>query len=309
MKIVITGSNGFVGSNLRRFLSPEFTVIPVDIGGEWNNPANKLYSWDDLFQLPRSNTIIHLAGKAHDTANRALAEEYFEINYGLTRKIFDYFIQSEAEKFIFFSSVKAVADSLHTAVLREDSEPDPKTPYGQSKLAAENYILSLKVPDSRKVYILRPCMIHGPGNKGNLNLLYRMIRYGIPYPLGAFQNLRSYTSVDNLKFVIRELLEKDIPSGTYNMADDDPVSTNEIVEMMADSLKRRSRIYKIPESVVRGLAKTGDHVHFPLNSDRLNKLTGSYIVSAARLKAALGIENFPLSARDGLRQTFESFNK
>jgi len=82
--------------------------------------------------------------------------------------IFDWFLQSTATKFIFFSSVKAAANSVD-GILTEDFVPNPTSLYGESKLAAESYLLN-HLPDDKQVYILRPCMIHGPGNKGYLNL-------------------------------------------------------------------------------------------------------------------------------------------
>lgn len=131
------------------------------------------------------------AGKAHDTKNEGVAETYFTINTGLTRKVFDFFVKSSAKKFIFFSSVKAAADFVVGDKLTEEVIPTPKGPYGESKIAAENYIREgfesyrLQVTGGEKqVYILRPCMIHGPGNKGNLNLLYNVVRKGLPWPLG-----------------------------------------------------------------------------------------------------------------------------
>ena len=109
-------------------------------------------------------------------------------------------------------------------ILTEDVAPSPVGPYGESKIAAEKYILS-KMGDvrsmSKDVYIFRPCMIHGPGNKGNLNLLYNVVSKGIPWPLGSFENKRTFTSIDNLTFVVNGLLTKPIASGIYHMADDD----------------------------------------------------------------------------------------
>ncbi|MDP4679990.1 MAG: nucleoside-diphosphate-sugar epimerase, partial [Cyclobacteriaceae bacterium] len=98
----------------------------------------------------------------------------------------------------------------------------------------EEYIQSQPLPQGKSYYILRPCMIHGPGNKGNLNLLYKLISNGIPYPLAAFENKRSFLSVENLCFVIRELLERDdIPSGIYNVSDDEVLSSNTLIKLIA----------------------------------------------------------------------------
>ncbi|MBV5342376.1 nucleoside-diphosphate-sugar epimerase, partial [bacterium] len=95
----------------------------------------------------------------------------------------------------------------------------------------------------RGLYILRPCMIHGPGNKGNLNLLYNVVKRGIPYPLGAFENRRSFCSIDNLSFVINGLIENQVASGIYNVCDDETVSTNELIELISISLGKKSRIW------------------------------------------------------------------
>ena len=209
MNILITGIHGFVGSNLVMSLRSEHTLYGLDIVAPQKEGVVKTFSWEDLEQrhLPEIDAIIHLAGKAHDTKNRSAAQAYFDINTGLTKKIFDYFLDSSVRKFIFFSSVKAAADSVAGEVLTEEVVPAPIGPYGESKIAAENYILKkLRIENeelkNKRVYILRPCMIHGPGNKGNLNLLYNVVKKGIPWPLGDFENRRSFTSIDNLCFVI-----------------------------------------------------------------------------------------------------------
>lgn len=93
--------------------------------------------------------------------------------------------------------------------------------------------------DGKKVYILRPCMIHGPGNKGNLNLLYGVVSKGMPWPLGAFENRRSFTSIGNLQEVIKGLLTKDAPSGIYHMGDDEALSTNELIEAVLYRIDNR----------------------------------------------------------------------
>ena len=75
-------------------------------------------------------------------------------------------------------------------------------------------------------------MIHGPGNKGNLNLLYGVVKKGIPWPLGSFENKRTFTSIDNLCYIINGLLTKEVESGIYNINDDEAVSTNELIEII-----------------------------------------------------------------------------
>jgi len=366
LNILITGIHGFVGSNLVAALKEQHTIYGLDIVSPQKEGVASTFGWNELEQLPSVDAVIHLAGKAHDTKNQTNAQVYFDINVGLTQKIFDWFLLSGAKKFIFFSSVKAAADYVEGNILTEDVVPAPKGPYGESKIAAEEYILSSQSEDGRrktgdplpervfpeqrsgskeavegnleqesreqgawgmeqeagsglrtsvsglpssdkKVFILRPCMIHGPGNKGNLNLLYQIQQKGLPWPLGAFENKRSFCAVGNLQFAIQQLIEKDIQPGVYQVADDEALSTNELILIMAGSQNKKAKIWSVPAGWIKALARTGDFLHLPLNSERLKKLTESYVVSNQKLKTALGIEKMPVTAEEGLKKTFKSF--
>jgi len=250
--------------------------------------------------------VIHLAGKAHDLKNVSSPNEYYKVNAELCEEVFEAFLESKAKVFITLSSVKAVADEIDS-ILLEDSTPNPITHYGKSKLVAEKYILSKPIPEGKRVYILRPSMIHGPGNKGNLNLLYSLVSKGLPWPLGLFENSRSYLSIENLCFIIKELIEReDIPSGVYNVADDVPLSTNEVINIIAESRGKNVKILNLSKNFIRFLARIGDILKLPLNSERLKKLTESYIVSNAKIKIALG-KQLPVSSKEGLLRTFQSF--
>lgn len=327
MKILITGVHGFVGSNLVKALSKEHTVYGLDIINPERDGIKYTFSWDDLDKdsmIPEIDAIIHLAGKAHDTKNKSAADVYFKVNTGLTKKIFDYFMAHDSiRKFVFFSTAKAAADKVD-GVLTEDVVPSPVGPYGESKIAAENYILS-KFQDSgfkfqgtskdsekvenpaKQVYIFRPCMIHGPGNKGNLNLLYGVVKKGIPWPLGAFENRRTFTSIENICFAVNGVLTRDVPSGIYNMGDDEALSTNELIEEICKSLGRKAHIWKLPKGLMNGVAMVGGWLHLPLNPERLRKLTENYISSNEKIKKALSVDRMPVDAREGLKTTLESF--
>ncbi len=330
MKILITGVHGFVGSNLVKALKSEHTIYGLDIISPLKDGVRFTFSWDYLNkpnEIPDIDAIIHLAGKAHDVKSdgRGQKEEYMNINCGLTQKIFDWYLaHPTAKKFIQFSTVKSAADRVEGEFLTEECIPTPVGPYGESKIAAENYIIekfapeALKRPfhnfidadavvDGKKVYIMRPCMIHGPGNKGNLNLLYGVVSKGIPWPLGAFENRRSFTSIGNLQEVIKGLLTKDAPSGIYHMGDDEALSTNELIEVICSALGKKAHIWNIPRGLMYGFAKMGDVLHLPLNTQRMQKLTENYVVSNAKIKAALGIKEMPVRAKDGLKETIKSF--
>ena len=309
MKILITGVHGFVGTNLVKALSKEHFIYGVDIVSPITEGVRFTFSWDYLDkegEIPDVDAIIHLAGKAHDTKNQSAADVYFKVNTELTKKIYDYFLAHDSiKKFIFFSTAKAAADKVD-GILTEDVVPSPKGPYGESKIAAEKYIQEHLVAD-KQVYILRPCMIHGPGNKGNLNLLYGVVKKGIPWPLGAFENRRTFTSIENMCFVIDGLLNKDVPTGIYNMGDDEALSTNELIEEICKSLGKKAHIWKLPKGLMNGVAKIGGALHLPLDPERLRKLTENYISSNTKIKKALGVEKMPVDAREGLKDTLESF--
>ena len=318
MNILITGIHGFIGSNFIRALRDKHTLYGLDIIFPCRDGVSQTFSWRDIeptsfpFQtLPQFDAIIHLAGKAHDTKNQSVAQSYFDINTGLTQKIFDFFLESSAKKFIFFSSVKAAADSVVGDMLTEDVIPAPVGPYGESKIKAEEYIKEhLEYSTTEKqVYILRPCMIHGPGNKGNLNLLYNVVKKGIPWPLGDFDNRRSFTSIDNLCYVIEGLLNQDVPTGIYHMGDDEALSTNELISIMCEAMGKKPHIWKMNKGLMEGCAGLGTLLHLPLNTERLRKLTENYVVSNAKIKAALGIDKMPVTAKEGLMKTIRSFEE
>lgn len=297
MKVLVTGASGFMGKNLIAALVRDRELIISSIKARLLDFENTI----------NEDIVIHLAGLAHDLKNTVDINEYYEVNTELTKKIFDAFLSSNARVFIWISSVKAVADKLN-GQLTEDYVPNPVSHYGKSKLLAEQYIQSKYIPANKRVYVLRPCMIHGPGNKGNLNLLYRIISKGVPWPLGLFENKRSFCSIDNICFVIEELIKRnDIPSGVYNVADSMPVSTNEIVRIIADSKNKKPIILNIPKFVINTISKISDFLHLPLNSERLQKLTETYLVSNKKLLMALG-KDLPVSSIDGLNKTFQSFN-
>ena len=292
MSIFLTGSSGFVGKSILSNFLNQFEFTKYTRGSNFNI---------------KEEIVIHCAGKAHDLKNTSDENEYYSVNTELTKNLYDAFLSSDAKIFITLSSVKALADKLETE-LTEDYIPNPITHYGKSKLLAEQYILSKEIPQGKRVYILRPCMINGPGNKGNLNLLYKMVSYGFPWPLGAFDNMRSFCSIDNLCYIINELIQNEnIPSGIYNVADDEPLSTNDLIFLISSSQSKKYKIWKVPVILIKLFSKVGDLFKLPLNSERLSKLTETYIVTNAKIKAAIK-KPLPFTVKEGLMKTLNSFN-
>src|SRR5690606_34966386 len=152
-------------------------------------------------------------------------------------------------------------------------------------------------------------MGHGLGDKGNLGLLYKLISKGIPYPLASFTNKRSFISIDNFTFFIKMIIDNQqkLNSGIYHIADDESISTKEIIEIIKNVTGKNVLNIAMPKFLIRVVAKMGDILPIPLNSKRLKKMTSDLLVSNQKIKQALGIEKLPLTAKDGLEQTIKSF--
>ena len=290
MKILITGAYGFVGTNLCRYLSEKgHACFALDIpkARRYDVPYRAFYSWDDLGNIDFTgiDAIVHLAGKAHDLKNVSDPQSYFDINVGLTERIFNA-SNGKVKRFVYFSSSKAA---------------DADTPYGKSKLMAEQFL------DGRAI-VLRPAMIHGPGNKGNLNLLWGIARRGFPWPLASFENRRSFTSIGNICVAVEVLCERG-ENGIYPIADDEMLSTNRLIELMAETCGCKPVLWRLPKGLMCFVAKMGDVLHLPLNTERLGKLTEDSFVDNAALKKHLGWSQMPIRAEDGMRETLKSFKQ
>ena len=284
MKFLITGAYGFVGTNLCKYLAEkghECLALDIPAAKRDGVPYASFYTWDELDKLPVVDAVVHLAGKAHDLKKVASEQSYFDINVGLTEKIF---AAAKTTRFIYFSSSKADANG---------------NAYGRSKLAAEQFL-------NGRAIVLRPAMIHGPGNKGNLNLLWGIARRGLPWPLAAFENKRSFTSIANICAAVEALCERG-ENGIYPIADDEMLSTNRLIELIAETCGKRAKLWRVPKGVMRMVAKLGDVLHLPLNTERIVKLTEDSFVNNSHLKSQLGWNRMPIRAEEGLRRTLRSF--
>ncbi len=297
MKIAIIGASGFIGSNLKLFLSKfnyDITIISLRLA-KYNFNANNF------------DVIINLAGKAHDTNNISNSSEYFNVNTKLCNRIFDSFLSSNAIKFITISSIKAVSDFSENNFITENTFEAPSSIYGRSKLAADKYILNHSLNSFKKFYILRPAMVYGLGNKGNLNLLYNFVTKSRFWPLSAFINKRSFCYVDNLCYTINELIiQHNIESGIYNIADDDTISTNQIISIISDITGKKIYFISIPKKIIKLLFYFGGILKSKYNSILLKKITENYLVSNRKITAAIG-NNMPYKTNVELFKTFISF--
>jgi nucleoside-diphosphate-sugar epimerase len=313
MKVLITGARGFVGSHLTKYLmSGDDSYIvgasrKLEFIENLKGNVHQIASYDEIIEGTLSiHHYVHLAGKVIDVHQKGSEKEYQEVNFEQTKRLFDRFVEDDrAEKFIFLSTIHVLTEKPDV-ILDENYIPEPFTAYGRSKFDAENYIVN-HCPPHKKYYILRPSMIHGPGNKGNLNLLFNLVKRGIPYPVGYVNNKRSFVSIENLCFIINEIISNEIEPGLYHIADDEPTYTHDLIHLIAESIGKKAKIININSKILSVAARLGNILPFlPLNELRLNKLTSDFIVSNEKIKKAIG-KPLPVKSYDGIKKTIESF--
>lgn len=294
--VSILGATGFIGKNL-------LVHIPNTQGISLRNQHWQKNVGGDVW--------INLVGKAHDHKGQAKEQDFYYANVELTQQIFEEFLKSDAKLLIHVSSVAAVEEFESAKALTEDDKNSSFSIYGKTKWEAEKWLLEQKLPEDKKLIILRPPMVHGEGDKGSLGLLYGLISKGIPYPLASFDNQRSFISIDNFCFFITEIVEqyKKLESGIYHISDDEVVSTKQIIEIIEKVENKKTPKLSLPKFLVIALAKFGDIIPIPLNTKRLKKMIGNLTVSNQKIKTALGIEKLPLTAKEGLEKTIRSFAK
>ena len=204
--------------------------------------------------------IINLIGKAHDHAGEATEEDYYLVNFEYAKLLFTEFLNSKAKLFIHISSIAAVEEYGTKDKLVEGSTCHPISFYGKSKFAAEKWLLEQQLPFGKQLVILRPPMVHGKGDKGNLGLLYKFIAKGIPYPLTAYENQRSFISIQNFNFFIEQIIKNhtELKLNLYHISDDEALSTKEIIEVISKTLNKKPFNLKVPKIIVNTIAKIGD---------------------------------------------------
>ncbi|MFD2554232.1 NAD-dependent epimerase/dehydratase family protein [Sphingobacterium tabacisoli] len=297
MQVLVIGSSGFIGKNL---------LATID---NTTGVSLRPHGWEKQFSF--ADIIVNLVGKAHDHQKVAAEHDYQYANVELTKQIYQEFIQSPAILLIHISSIAALEESESLVQLKETDTCNPISWYGRSKREAEEWLLGQVIPEGKMLIILRPPMVHGPGDKGNLGLLYKLISKGIPYPLSSFDNKRSFISIDNFCYYIERIIENPdkLKSGIYHIADDEPISTKEIIAVIKQETKKNVPNLALPKTLVKLIAKVGDVLPMPLNSKRLKKMTSDLLVSNEKIKKALGIKKLPLTAKEGLEKTIKSFKE
>ena len=223
-KVLITGSNSFVGTNIEKWLMK----APLDFLVDTVDTMNEAWKKADF---SKSDTVFHVAGIAHVAPKPEMAPLYYKVNRDLTIEIAKWAKDHGVKQFIYMSSgiIYKASKSLKGGVKTKDTEPCPNDFYGDSKLQAENGLKELDCPTFR-VCILRPPMIYGAGNKGNLPRLGWLATKIPIFP--AWHNKRSMLFVDNLAEFVKQCILREL-NGTFFPQNAEYSDTVEIVRQFA----------------------------------------------------------------------------
>lgn len=279
-KLMVTGASGFVGSNFIERYKDQYEIIPVCLIE--NKPEDLDYTGVDC--------ILHLAALVHQM-NGAPEEKYFEINTKLTERLATKVKAEGVSHFVFYSTVKVfgydgdIKD--HDYKITTKTECHPSDPYGKSKYEAEKILRKLESKEF-KVVCIRPPMIYGPGVKGNMESLVKLINLFPILPLGFKENKRSLVYTGNLLAITADVINKE-KTGIIIPQDEKPVSIDEIAKGIAEALGKKRIFFKLPK----------------LLFSILNKIKPNIMV---RLYGSLQFERtekVETSMKDGLREMVE----
>ena len=320
-KILITGPTGFIASHLipllvqkhyeiraalrntSKSLPPKVTPILV---GEIDGNTD----WREA--LEGVDTVIHLAARAHIIQEKSLNPEgeFFKTNTQGTANLVQQSIGAGVKHFIFISSIGAMA-TLSNQPLTENSPCKPDTPYGSSKLQAEQTLIELAGPSEMTWTILRPTLVYGPGNPGNMERLIKLINRGLPIPFGSVKNRRSLIYVGNLIDIIAtSLTHPNAKNQAFIVSDGQDLSTPELIQKIAKYLEKPCNLLPVPPSLLKlagYLGNTGQHLlnrPLPLNSQTIDRLLGSLIVDTSHIQTSLNWQP-PFTIDEGLKQTLQ----
>jgi nucleoside-diphosphate-sugar epimerase len=259
VKVLVTGANGFIGraviERLRRdgyavraAIRKSADMLPPDV----ERTAGALHpdrDWSD--SLHRVDAVVHLAARVHvmqDTAPDPL-EEYRRVNVDGTVKLASSAAAAGVRRFVYLSTLKVNGE---TGRFAEHDQPAPAGPYAQSKYEAEVALRRIANEHRLEVVIIRPPLVYGPGVQANFGLLMRAIARGIPLPLGAISNQRSLIGIDNLvDFITTCLAHAAAANETFLVADDEDLSTPDLVRRLAQAMGRPARLFPIPPTLLR----------------------------------------------------------
>lgn len=311
MNILVTGATGFLGRHLCASLktNPEVHLTPVVRKAHMADfetvavisSIDSETVWEKV--LDGQDVVIHTAARAHimkDEVADPLAE-YRRVNVDGTLNLARQAAAACVKRFIFISSIKVNGEETPFGQLfTADDAIAPEDAYGISKWEAEQGLQQLAAETGMEVVIIRSPLVYGPGAKGNFASMVKLVKKGLPLPLGAIQNKRSLVAVDNLVDLIVTCIDHSAAANQVFLAGDGyDLSTTELLRGVANAMNRPSRLIPVPQSMLMfGARLLG-------KSDLAQRLLGSLQVDISKARNLLGWEP-PITVQEGLRRCFES---
>ena len=310
--ILVTGGTGFIGSHLLPVLSKQNLQVTLGVRNNSSNELNIPYkivkvseideNTDWTKALKEVGTVIHLAARAHQLNDQAInpEAEFLRTNCKGTKTLVKAAIASGVKHFIFISSIGAMT-TLSEHTLTEESPCHPDSPYGRSKLQAEQGLIELCQNSPMTWTILRPTLVYGAGNPGNMERLMKLIKTGFPLPLGSINNRKSFLYVGNLVDAIITCLDHpNAKNQTFIVSDGEDLSTTNLIRRLGKALGKSPLLLPIPAELLRlttkllGKADIGD------------RLLGSLQVDSNKIRQMLDWTP-PYTVDQGLQATADWF--
>jgi len=235
-EILITGSKSFVGNNYMSF-SKDYNSNEVSLIG------NKVYN----IEFKTFDTVLHVAAIVHQS-KKIPEEEYYTVNRDLTIEVAKRAKEAGVKQFVFLSTVKVYGEfNPEAGPWTENSECNPEDPYGKSKYEAEKELMKLE-DEKFKVSIIRTPLVYGKGVRANMLSIMKLVDRMKVLPFGKVNNKRSFTYVKNLVGFIDRIIEKRA-SGIFLAMDARPLSTTDLVRLIAKYLDKKRYLIPVPRFV------------------------------------------------------------
>lgn len=310
--ILVTGGTGFIGSHLLPVLNKRNFQVTLAVRHYLSNELNSDYKVvkvgeiddkaDWLDTLKEVDIVIHLAARAHQLNDQASdpEAEFRRVNYKGTKRLVEQAIAAGVKHFIFISSIGAMA-TLSDTILSEESPCQPDTPYGRSKLNAETVLVELCRKTQMNWTILRPTLVYGPNNPGNMERLFALVTKKLPLPLGAIVNSRSLLYVGNLVDAIIKCIEDNrAKNQTFIVSDGEDLSTSELIFRMGNAMGKQPLLFPFPPLLLRLAAK------IIKKEEVADRLLGSLQVDSRKIRQMLDWRP-PYTVDQGLKITADWF--
>lgn len=312
MLMLVVGANGFIGRALSLELAErgyDVRCAVRDVSGQAGLPGKLVgvgeidshTNWEAA--LAGVDTIIHLAARVHvmrETTGDPLTA-FRIVNVAGTERLAQVAAEKGVRRIVYVSSIGVNGYSTDSTPFTETSITAPYSPYTVSKYEAENALLNIATQTGLEAVIIRPPLVYGPNNPGNIMRLLKLVQYGLPLPLASVTNRRSMVYLQNLvDALIVSCVHPKAAGHTYLISDDHSVSTAQLVRDIARLMGRRAQLWPFPPALLRMAGKvTG-------KSEDVERLIGSLVIDSTKIHEELEW-TAPFAYEQGLAETVHWF--